>query len=453
MNQSKKSNHKNEDMKPTLNRREFVVKSAMAAAGATLLAGTASCSSSGRTLNLALIGAGTQGRVLLGDCLKLEGIRFRAICDIWSFSQRYAKNTLKKFDQEVNVYEDYREMLAREKELDAVIIATPDFVHAQQTIACMEAGLDVYCEKEMAHDLDTARSMVLAEQKTGRLLQVGHQRRSNPVYQLALKALEEGLAGRITNCYAQWNKSVQPLLTWPEKYEIPGETLEKAGFESMDHFRNWRWFRKYSGGPVSDNGSHQIDIFSWFLKANPTAVMASGSNDYYEGREWFGDVMAIYEYPLSGTPKQGSVRASYQVLNTNGHGGFYERYYGDKGTLTISEFHGLCSFAPEPAAQLPEWAQSVEPVQSGNTLAYPLLPLIAARSPADAEAIVKCEERTTYMWHLENFFDAVRNRNRKLLNCNGEEAYKTAVAVFGVTPAIESGTKITFGSSDFACNG
>jgi predicted dehydrogenase len=349
------------------------------------------------------------------------------------------------------VYEDYREMLATETELDAVIIATPDFVHAEMAIACMEAGLDVYCEKEMAHNLDAARSMVEAEKRTGRLLQIGHQRRSNPIYQLALQSIDQdGLIGRITNCYAQWNKSVQELLTWPEKYEIPAETLDRFNFESMNHFRNWRWYRKYSGGPISDNGSHQIDIFGWFLHGNPMGLLASGGNDYYEGREWFSDVMAIYEYPYDYKGRNTTVRASYQVLNTNGFRGFFERYHGDSGTLTISEFHNLCAFAPEPATQLPEWASEVVPVQDGTGLAYPLLPLLAARSPEDAELVRQCEERSTYMWHLENFFNAVRSRNRKMLTCPGEEGFKTAAAVFGVTPAIESGSKLTFEANHFS---
>lgn len=437
-------------MDAKLNRREFIAKSAMAAAATGLLASAASCAKADRTLNLALVGAGTQGRVLLGDCLKLAGIQFRAVCDIWSFSQRYAKNTLKKFGQEVSVYEDYRDMLESETDLDAVIIATPDFMHAEQAIACMEAGLDVYCEKEMAHNLETSRLMAEAVSNTGRILQIGHQRRSNPVYRLTLEAIhEDGLAGRITNCYGQWNKSVQQLLTWPEKYEIPAKTLEKYGYASMDHFRNWRWYRKYSGGPMSDNGSHQIDVFSWFLGQDPTGLMAAGGMDYYQGREWYEDVMAIYEYPFDYQGSRSHVRASYQVLNTNGYGGFYERYHGDAGTITISEFHNVCSFAPEPASELPQWAKAVEPDRSAGIFAYPLLPLLAAKSPESEEVIHLCGEKTTYMWHLENFFHAIRSNNRKLTNCNGEEAYRTAAAVFGVTQSIESGSPVNFNPEDF----
>ena len=94
--------------------------------------------------------------------LRIPGLRFRAVCDIWTeYNQRRVVNTLKRFKQEPNGYEDYREMLDKEKELDAVIIATPDFWHAQHTIACLKAGKHVYCEKEMSNTLEGARSMVL----------------------------------------------------------------------------------------------------------------------------------------------------------------------------------------------------------------------------------------------------------------------------------------------------
>ena len=90
-------------------------------------------------INVALIGAGAQGQVLMEAMLRIPGLRFRAVCDIWTeYNQRRVVNTLKRFKHEVNGYEDYREMLDKEKELDAVIIATPDFWHAQHTIDCLE---------------------------------------------------------------------------------------------------------------------------------------------------------------------------------------------------------------------------------------------------------------------------------------------------------------------------
>ncbi|MBV9467896.1 MAG: Gfo/Idh/MocA family oxidoreductase, partial [Abitibacteriaceae bacterium] len=105
-------------------------------------------------IKIAMIGPGNQGRNLLVNCLRVPGVRFTAICDIWPYSQQYASGILRSFGQPVNVYADYREMLEKEKDLDAVVIATPDWMHAEHTIACLRAGKHVYCEKEMSNDLE-----------------------------------------------------------------------------------------------------------------------------------------------------------------------------------------------------------------------------------------------------------------------------------------------------------
>src|ERR1035438_10756187 len=81
----------------------------------------------------------------------------------------------------------------------------------------------------------------------------------------------------------------------------------------MHEFRNWRWFRRYSGGVISDLGAHQIDVFNWMLGSNPVSVIAGGGRDYYTNHEWYDNVFAIYEYPT----EDQVVRTSYQVLTTD----------------------------------------------------------------------------------------------------------------------------------------
>src|SRR6185503_15846841 len=94
-----------------------------------------------QVINVALLGAGAQGQVLTDSMLRITGLRVRAVCDIWTeYNQKRVVNSLKRFKHEPNAYEDYREMLDKEKELDAVVIATPDFWHAQHTIDCLKAG-------------------------------------------------------------------------------------------------------------------------------------------------------------------------------------------------------------------------------------------------------------------------------------------------------------------------
>ena len=260
---------------PLLNRREFIGATTVAGAGLLLNAcksdsGTKPASagkSSLNTINFALIGYGEEGKVLLESLLNIEGVRLVALCDIWDYHLQEGARYLQKLGNEVRTYENYEDLLAQEKDLQAVVVATPDFWHAPITNACLKAGLHVYCEKMMSNTIEGARSMVKTMRETGKLLQIGHQRRSNPRYLFALNRLvrDAQICGRLTAAQAQWNRAVKEDFGWPKKYEMPASTLAKYGFKDMHQFRNWRWFKGLGGGPLSDLGAHQIDIFNWWL--------------------------------------------------------------------------------------------------------------------------------------------------------------------------------------------
>ena len=145
--------------------------------------------------------------------------------DVWTeYNQRRAVSILKRYKFDVNGYEDYREMLDKEKGLDAVVIATPDFWHSQHAVDCLRAGQHVYCEKEMSNTLEGARKMVLAARETGKLLQIGHQRRSNPRYLHAYeKLLGEALSAR-THRYCQ-----RPMEPFPSARPGLGRALHHSG--------------------------------------------------------------------------------------------------------------------------------------------------------------------------------------------------------------------------------
>jgi len=429
-----------------MSRRRFLAASAAAGTGVVFGPGILRAANAGDDINVALVGAGNQGRVLLKDSLKVPGIRFKAVCDIWSYSRRYAKGLLRKYKQTVNVYADFHEMLGAEKDLDAVLVATPDWMHAEYAVACMEAGKHVYCEKEMSNVLKAAGRMVLAARKSGKLLQIGHQRRSNPVYIHALESLDkEKICGRITNCYGQWNRMAQGKLEWPGKYEIPADVLKKYGYDTMDRFRNWRWYKKFSAGPIADLGSHQIDVFSWFLHSDPVSVMATAGHDYFKDREWYEDIMAVYDYKTAA----GSVRAFYQVLNTSSYGDYFERFHGDGGALVISENAKACCYVPEFGKSPPEWMGAVEPVMRNGKPAIPLVDALPKKGAAAAAAMADWEKKNAHQLHLENFFSAIRAGDARKLTCPPELAYPTAVAVLNVIPAVEMGKRIVLGEADY----
>ncbi len=428
--------------KGRMSRRRFLAATGAAGAGVVLAGGVRrglAQAAKPADVNVAIIGTGTQGMVLLRDALKIPGVKFQAVCDIWKFSQRYGAGTIRKYKTQpkANVYEDYRVMLAKEKGLDAAIVATPDWVHAEHTIACLKAGLHVYCEKEMSRSLEQAAAMVKAARAAKKMLQIGHQRRSNPVYRWALKLIDEDkILGKMRSCHGQWNRAASPKRAWPARYVIEDAMLKKFGYGSMDEFRNWRWYKKYSSGPIADLGSHQIDIFSWFVHAEPEAVTAMGGDDYWPGREWFEDVMCLYQYRPKAAP---SVRAFYQVQSTNGYGHYYERFMGDKGTLTISENHLKCYFVPERGTPLPDWMAGVETVDRDGYKAVPLIKALPKKSPQAAADMALWQKTNIHQFHLQNFFDAVRANDPSKLTCPAEVGYPTAVAVLNVVPAIAKG--------------
>jgi predicted dehydrogenase len=432
-----------------IDRRSFLASAAALGAGMAL-AGTrrayAGPNPAVDDLNVAIIGSGAQGMVLLRDALKIPGIRFVAVCDIWDYSQRYASGVIRKSKQDPpRLYVDYREMLAAEGDLDAVIISTPDFVHADQTLACLDAGLHVYCEKEMSNTLEDARRIVTGARASGKKVQIGHQRRSNPFYQHALGLISKDQAlGRITNCYGQWNRAVQPKAEVPDKLRIPAEVLEQYGYGTMDRFRNWRWYRQYSGGPIADLGSHQVDVFNWFLGVPPSEVVASGGLDYYEDeREWYDSIMAVYRYDT----ETGPVRAFYQVLNTTSFGGYFERFMGDRGTINISENVSRSFYVPEPTREPPEWVDKADRVEKEGSSAIQLIGESRKEGEEQKEDVMTELKKNIHELHLENFFGAIREGTP--LTCTPEVAYETAVSVLKVNEAIEKNAAVAVGPAEF----
>ena len=409
-------------------------------------------------INVALLGAGAQGQVLMNACRNIPGIRFKAVCDIWTaYNQKRVSRMLKAYRHEHNTYVDYKEMLDKEKDLDAVIVATPDFWHSEHAVACLEAGLNVYCEKEMSNTLEGARKMVEAAKKSGKLLQIGHQRRSNPRYRHTYDKLITGakLLGKITTINGQWNRSKTACedLGSPRNAEIDKATLEKYGFNSMQQFRNWRWYKGLGGGPIVDLGSHQIDIYSWYLGTNPKSVMASGGIDYWKGHDWYDNVMAIYEYDLGDR----IVRAFYQTITTNSSQGYFETFMGDEGSLVISEAAGRGMVYREawvPAENWEKWVkmgfikEPVEPEEE-KPAGDAVLDVRESPKPPSYDIPVTMEGKPYHQPHLENFFDAVRDNGKTKLNCPAEAGYETAVTVLKVNEAVAAGRKLEFKPEDF----
>jgi len=370
-----------------VSRRRFLKSATTGAAGAGLAFSAPRIVSAATlgvdTLNVGIIGAGNQAYVLtIVNCVKIPGVQMRAVCDIWPRRRIRIARALKEYEQQANEYVDYREMLSAETDLDAVIVATPDWVHAEHTVACLEAGRHVYCEKEMSNDLGKARQMVQAARRTGKLLQIGHQRRSNPRYHRALEYVEALRAvGRITHVRGQWNRD-HPLWTEPPKGMRPDdEVLGEYGYDTIDRLANWRWYRKFSGGAIADLGSHQIDVFHWFLHALPKSVAAFGGSDNYQFAfkphtsndieewqewriasrdiEWYDNILAVYQWDYTLAGRTTTVLGHYQICSTTSHGWFSEAFIGTEGSLVISESAGKGGIRREHHVPMMQWERDI----------------------------------------------------------------------------------------------
>lgn len=393
---------------------------------------------------------GTQGRELIRAALLDPKVRFVAVCDPWEYARRYGQYYLKNYGMEANTYADFREMLDRERRLDAVVIASPDCVHAEQTVACLEAGRHVYCETPMSNAIEGARAMVRAARATGRLLQIGYQRRSNPRYLHVRNALlhEARLIGRVVHVDTSWVLALKPDRGWPRRQEMADDVLRQHGYDGMEQFRNWRWFRGFSAGLFANLGAHQVDVVGWFLGTAPRSVMAGGAGAADPDR-WHDDVTAVYEYDAPG----GAVQVGCRMLtSTRGDGsGNYEMFLGTEGSLRTSQNPAQTAVYRDPDA--PDWAEWVrreyvtqgetqrlrpaereqrEVSETGEVVPY-RIPVVVDKPPCHA--------------HLANLFEAVRGRGQ--LNCPADVAFVTEAAVHRVEAALREARKLPFDPAQF----
>ncbi len=453
-----------------LNRRGFLRNSVAAGAGLMLTSKSAIAQQAGRTLKVGMVGCGAQGRALQNACVGLDGMQFTAVCDIWPHNLRQVHQRIQRINRhDATPYEDYEEMLDKE-DLDAVLLPTPDHLHAPYTRMALEKGLAVYCEKMMSNTIEGARDMVKAQRETGGILQIGHQRRSNPRYLHARDQVFYGneLLGRVTHVNAQWNRAVAGMIGYPQNAVLDAATLQKHGYESMEQFMNWRWFKKFGGGPISDLGAHQIDMFNWFFKTTPKSLIASGGVDYYDSYEHNDNVMAIYEYELA----DGNIaRAYYQVLTTTSSQGFYEKFMGEDAALVISESPGYNQVWREARVQ-ESWdhlTQGDSPtlLRPAGTIHHKFWqqprPWTQPTPWLDTQGVIDVRESEPpghfelpvsmnvpyHQPHLQNFFEAVRKNDPSSLNCTVQQAFECCVITLACNEAIETGRKIEFTKEDF----
>lgn len=183
-------------------RREFLGASA-ALGAAALLNAPARAFGPNDTIRVGLLGCGGRCRHLLNSLLKIPGVKVAAICDIWDEALKQIKPSV---DEQAFVTKDYRAVLDR-KDVDAVLIASPDHWHVPMTVAACDAGKDVYVEKPLTHDLSEGERVLEAGEKSKRIVQVGTQQRSMPHIAQAREMIQAGKIGQVLKVRMSWNRN------------------------------------------------------------------------------------------------------------------------------------------------------------------------------------------------------------------------------------------------------
>ena len=271
----------------TLHDRRFFLKTAaVATAGIAALSHRAFAQSKGANekLVLGLIGAGNMGRANMSSLMALPGVEIGAICDVdRKHAEAAATEVVKQGQHAPAIYKDFRAMLER-KDIDGVIIGTPDHWHAIPFIAACEAGKDIYCEKPVSHSFVEAKAMAAAARRFNRVVQIGAWQRSVPHFQQAIDFVRSGNMGKIALCRA-WNFTLVNPLGRQQATPVPVELdwnfwLGPAPFHDYQPNRchnTWRWFFETGGGKLADWGAHMIDIVLLGMnESDPLTVHSEG---------------------------------------------------------------------------------------------------------------------------------------------------------------------------------
>ena len=368
-----------------------------------------------KKLKMGLIGCGWYGMVDAKAALQAGGVEVVAICDVDSEHLEKSADDLEKLQgKRPKTFKLYSDLL-QTPDLEAAIIATPPQWHALLLIACLERGLDVYCEKPLAYDIREGRAMVNAVKKSGRIVQVGFQRRQTAAFQAVRQRVQAGQSGRIVCVeanihYTAGTKDPTPqdppaCLDW-DLWCGPGP---KIPYSPQVGHMNWRLEKTVGQGHLVDWGLHLVDATRVILgEGMPTAVTAAGGLYYLNGRITTPDVlMARFEFPNSPLGWQHRIWGAEEYNPALSNGIFL---YGEKETLFVTD---------------DRW----EVIPRGR----------------NKDRQVHEAKSDAGLLHMKDFLNAVRTRQQPA--CTIEDGYASTVAVKLAMISYDCGAKVAWDSA------
>ena len=365
-------------------------------------------------LQIALIGAGSQGQGDTKTALQVPGIKLVAVADCYQGRLDHSKEL---WGSDIMMTRDYAEILAR-GDIDAVIIATPDHWHKQAAIDAMRAGKDVYCEKPMIHIYADGPEMIETAQRTNRILQIGSQRVSSIVYAKAKELLSSGAIGQLNLVTARWDRNsalgawdyTVPLDASPTTCDWPRflGSAPKIPFNA-EHFFQWRKWKAYGTGVAGDLFVHLFSGTHFVTGAlGPTRAMATGGLRYWkDGRDVPDVMLALFDYPEGFNL---SLRVNFVDGGEESEGLIFT---GSEGTMEIAGNSVSISRTPrekQPGYSVGTFAESMQKATiDAYHEKYPT-------SPAEEQTALGQERYTAPQGysdsydHFHHFFTAVRAR-------------------------------------------
>ena len=436
-------------------RRDFIKATAVGAAG---LAIGSSALSYGKIrgandrIRVAFVGPGDRARdALIPAFMKLAGeLNFEpvAVCDIWNrrrdegvdfVAKKAADNNVALGGEQLAKARNLDELLAM-KDIDAVIIATADFQHAQHCIQAVRAGKDVYVEKPFANIMSDAREALKTVTSSKQIVQVGTQRRSTPSYMAAYDFIKSGKFGDIVMADMTWNVNQPGRWRRPKVVPLLKEQdtdwkrfLINRPYEAFDARKHleFRLFWPYSSGIPDQWMVHQIDTVHWFSGFNhPTSVVANGGIYLWrDGRKNFDTMTAVFDYGDAAKGGKG-FQVVYSSRQTNSAGDVKEIYYSNGGSLNLD----TNKIGPEGGLSKHYADQmGMQPF---------LLPQMSLKEVEQAETGANTGADKSTTAHMRNWMECVRSR--KTPNADIHAAYSHSIALCMTIAALHTGKRVTF---------
>jgi predicted dehydrogenase len=337
-------------------------------------------------------------------------------------------------------YPDFRKLLD-DKDLQAVVVSTPDHWHCMMSIMACAAGKDVYVEKPMTLFVKEGRWMINAARKYKRVVQCGTQQRSGKHYQKARNLIREGYIGKVHSIRMSSYRNVMPGFGSPEDTAVPAGfdydmwlgPAPKRPFNPHRGIYHFRWYWDYSGGQMTNLGAHSIDIAQWYMGVKgPKSATSIGGRLVLESTGETPDTQdAIYEYP--GFTASWSHREASAGRRTPGGGGL--EFHGTKGTLTIGRggFEVIPDMKSDPANSIPQFR--------GHTAGGPARVEVKPE-PWTGAMKEAGDSNEQFDLHVRNFLDCIKSRQRPVADV--EDGHQTAVACHLGNISLRLGRKLNW---------